>query len=105
MGNITVGWGPTTWKGILAWAIWGLAALSTAVATIAGAVPQKEGIILSSVAGFLSLASHVVTAMARTLFAKYKAGVMPWEEDNVDPVPAVPTDVPASDVPATDPTN
>lgn len=102
MNQLNVGWGPTTWKGVLSTAIWGLLAVATFLTTLAGSLPQDKGLLLTTIAGALSGVSMAVTAAARVYFAKVKAGTLPWEEEvPVDEVPVEPTD---STVPVVEPT-
>lgn len=102
MNQLNVGWGPTTWKGVLSTAIWGLLAVTTFLTTLAGSLPQDKGVLLTTIAGVLSGVSLAVTAAARVYFAKVKAGTLPWEEETpVDEVPVEATDTVA---PAVEPT-
>lgn len=104
--NINVGWGPVTWQGLLATVIWGLGAAATFLSTMAGALPQDKGVMLTTIAGVLSAVSFSITAAARNYFAKYKAGVNPWEEDApVEDAPTEPTDFPGTDVAPVEPTD
>lgn len=114
--DIKVGKGPVTVSGIVFMVVAGLTSLASFLTTLLGALPEgvspTVGVVISAIAGGASAVAFAITAAARHLFAKLKAGTAlieasddPWgwvdvsepTVDDIDDVIVIPTDV-GSDV-------